>query len=97
MRDRLHNLTAFNINADARLTELEAFHSQLLANDTSLQQQLDTQGTGDATCDDMPVVRGGVISATYMDAARGVAVSPNGNYVFVTGYNSDSVAVVDVC
>ena len=37
-----------------------------------------------------------VVSATYMDNARGVAVSPDGNYVFVTGANSDSVAVVDV-
>ena len=31
-----------------------------------------------------------------MDAAQGVAVSPDGNYVFVTGAGSDSVAVVDV-
>ena len=31
-----------------------------------------------------------------MDYAVGVAVSPDGNYVFVAGANSDSVAVVDV-
>ena len=31
-----------------------------------------------------------------MDCAYGVAVSPDGKYVFVTGANSDSVAVVDV-
>jgi DNA-binding beta-propeller fold protein YncE len=43
------------------------------------------------------VVRGGVVSATYMDGAYGgVAVSPDGNYVFVTGQNTDSVAVIDV-
>ena len=31
-----------------------------------------------------------------MDGAFAVAVSPDGNYVFVTGANTDSVAVVDV-
>jgi DNA-binding beta-propeller fold protein YncE len=44
---------------------------------------------------DMPVVRCGV-SATNMDGAWGVAVSPDGNYVFVKGQGSDSVAVVVV-
>ncbi len=35
-----------------------------------------------------PVVRGVVVSATYMDYAYGV---PDGNYVFVTGLCTDSV------
>ncbi len=37
----------------------------------------------DVTTKTSSVVRGGLISATYMDVARGVTVSPDGNCVFV--------------
>ena len=43
-----------------------------------------------------PVVLGSVSSTSYMDQAHYVASFPAAGLVFVTGWNSDSVCVVDV-
>ena len=43
-----------------------------------------------------PVVLGSVSSTSYMDVARYIASFPAAGLVFVTGFDSDSVCVVDV-
>ena len=43
-----------------------------------------------------PVVLGSVLSTSYMDGAHFVASFPAAGLVFVTGFDSDSVCVVDV-
>ena len=50
----------------------------------------------DVTTKITPMVRGGGVSATHIDYAYGVAVSHDGNYVFVAGASSGSVAMLGV-
>ena len=43
-----------------------------------------------------PSLVGSYSSATYIDQAISVAIDPSKGYAYVTGYGSDSLAIIDV-
>ncbi len=61
-----------------------------------LQLELAGGGGRRHTNPSSPSLKGSYTSTTYIYYARGVAVSPDGKYAYVTGSNSHSLAVVDV-
>jgi YVTN family beta-propeller protein len=57
---------------------------------------LDSFAVVDISSPTSPSVEGGLYDSTFMDVPFSVALSPDGARAFVTGYSSNSVAVIDV-